>query len=122
MDSTTRHRRGFLRGLVSLPLIGGSVTLLGQPTGAAVPVTADLMDRYCAWLARELGGALVERDMLRYPARPEIIAARREWVQHMPVFRYPDDPIADAAVQAARPSTRAAVVLGAVGAAPIESQ
>ena len=32
-------RRSFLAGLASLPLIGGSVTLLGQPTAAATPVT-----------------------------------------------------------------------------------
>ena len=30
-------RRGFLRGLVSLPLIGGGVTLIGRPS-AAVPL------------------------------------------------------------------------------------
>lgn len=35
-------RRGFLRGLVSLPLIGGGVTLIGAPTAAATPVTPDL--------------------------------------------------------------------------------
>ena len=32
-------RRGFLRGLAALPLIGGSVAILGKPTQAAVPVT-----------------------------------------------------------------------------------
>ena len=30
-------RRGFLRQLAHLPLIGGGVTLLGNPTAAAVP-------------------------------------------------------------------------------------
>jgi hypothetical protein len=39
-------RRGFLRGLASLPLIGGGVTLIGNPTRAAEPVTLDLLDAY----------------------------------------------------------------------------
>jgi len=44
------HRRGFLRDLATLPLIGGGVTLIGQPTAAAVPVTDALLDSYDAWL------------------------------------------------------------------------
>jgi hypothetical protein len=32
-------RRDFLRSLAHLPLIGGGVTILGNPTAAAVPVT-----------------------------------------------------------------------------------
>jgi hypothetical protein len=43
-------RRGFLRGLAHLPLIGGGVTLLGDPTAAAVPVTEQLLDAYSEWL------------------------------------------------------------------------
>ena len=39
-------RRGFLRGLVLLPRIGGGVTLVGSPTAAAVPVTGDLICSY----------------------------------------------------------------------------
>ncbi|RYB06249.1 hypothetical protein [Lichenibacterium ramalinae] len=34
-------RRSFLRGLVLLPLIGGSIAILGQPTAAAVPADFD---------------------------------------------------------------------------------
>ena len=34
-------RRTFLRGLASLPLIGGSIVILGQPTAAAVPAAFD---------------------------------------------------------------------------------
>ena len=43
-------RRGFLRGLTTLPLIGGSVTLIGSPTAAAVPVTGGVVATYLAWL------------------------------------------------------------------------
>lgn len=46
-------RRGFLRGLASLPLIGGSVTLIGRPTAAAVPVTGGTVATYLAWLHYE---------------------------------------------------------------------
>ena len=52
-------RRGFLRGLTALPLIGGGVTLIGNPTAAAEPVTADLLDSYDAWL-------FYERRFLRF--------------------------------------------------------
>ena len=37
-------RRGFLRGLAHLLLIGGGVTLIGNPTAAAEPVTEELLD------------------------------------------------------------------------------
>ncbi len=46
-------RRQFLRGLATLPLIGGSVAILGKPTQAAVPVTIDLIQSYQAWLHYE---------------------------------------------------------------------
>ena len=41
-------RRAFLRGLASLPLIGGGLTLIGNATAAAVPVTRELMHGYKA--------------------------------------------------------------------------
>ncbi len=42
--SAPSDRRGFLRGLATLPLIGGGVTLIGNPTRAAAePVTEDLL-------------------------------------------------------------------------------
>ncbi|TGD96197.1 hypothetical protein [Methylobacterium nonmethylotrophicum] len=46
-------RRGFLRGLTTLPLIGGGVTLIGSPTAAAVPLTGGMMATYAAWLHHE---------------------------------------------------------------------
>jgi len=46
-------RRGFLRGLTTLPLIGGGVTLIGAPTAVAEPVTNELLRSYDAWLDME---------------------------------------------------------------------
>ncbi|MDP4024049.1 hypothetical protein Q8W71_15575 [Methylobacterium sp. NEAU 140] len=46
-------RRGFLRGLTTLPLIGGGVTLIGQPTHAATPITPGLLATYSNWLYHE---------------------------------------------------------------------
>ncbi|MDI4665558.1 hypothetical protein K9U40_14675 [Xanthobacter autotrophicus] len=115
MSEIITARRGFLRGLLALPLIGGGVTLIGQPTAAAVPVTPELMTRYCAWLARELGEALVERDVLLYPTIPDIEAFRRDAVDRWPQYNWPEDPVAVAAARSGVPSQRAAVVLGAAG-------
>ena len=52
-------RRGFLRGLTTLPLIGGSVALIGKPSAVAVPVSDELRTRYLGWLAREYVEAFV---------------------------------------------------------------
>ncbi len=46
-------RRGFLRGLLSLPLIGGGVALIGSPTGAAEPPSQACLESYLAWLHYE---------------------------------------------------------------------
>lgn len=109
-------RRGFLRGLTRLPLIGGGVTLIGLPTAAAEPVTRELLDSYDAWL-------LYERCKLK----AEIYGNGRYWdglrisqekleeaFGHIPIdnggFRtHFCPPPYDA------PSTRAAVVLSAAG-------
>ena len=49
----TGDRRGFLRGLVTLPLIGGGVTLIGNPIAAAIDPTPALIDSYNTWLILE---------------------------------------------------------------------
>ena len=111
-------RRGFLRQLCALPLIGGGVTLIGQPTAVAAPVTLELVEQYRNWLSREHGHVLIEQAMLRapldYPDRPEVHRAyvedRRQWVEDFKVFRIPD-----ASNLGSLPSTRAALVLSAVG-------
>ena len=99
-------RRGFLRGLAGLPLIGGGVTILGNPTGAAVPVTPELLHSYSAWLhfeRRFLSWELCGADKSRFEAVDGIVLGCN------PGFAYHkggDQP---------PPSTRAAVVLSAVG-------
>ena len=97
-------RRGFLRGLASLPLIGGSVTFIGQPTAVAVPVTPALLDSYDAWLH-------FERRYLRWHRYgPEGFRRIGNAVfPDNPGGYFHDDPArTDAA-------SRAAVVLSAVG-------
>lgn len=61
MSANDPARRGFLRHLASLPLIGGGVTLLGNPTAAAEPVTRELLDSYDAWLDLERSWLKFER-------------------------------------------------------------
>jgi hypothetical protein len=51
--SAPASRRGFLRDLATLPLIGGGVTLIGSPTAVAAPITESLLDSYDAWLEFE---------------------------------------------------------------------
>ncbi|WP_267355607.1 MULTISPECIES: hypothetical protein [unclassified Methylobacterium] len=50
-DPTTR--RAILRALTTLPLVGGGISLIGMPTAAAEPVTRELLDSYDAWLFSE---------------------------------------------------------------------
>ncbi|WP_066922873.1 hypothetical protein [Methylobacterium sp. CCH5-D2] len=110
-------RRGFLRGLVSLPLIGGGVTLIGAPTAVAQPVTPGLLDAYADWLAVEYGETLIERNGMQhredYRQSLAIMKFRREWCQENPTLnaagnRFLSPP-------ATLPSARAAVVLAAAG-------
>jgi hypothetical protein len=46
-------RHGFLRQLCTLPMLRGSVTLLGAPTAVAEPITPDLFATYDRWLTLE---------------------------------------------------------------------
>jgi hypothetical protein len=122
-------RRGILRQLVLLPMLGGGVALLGAPTAVAEPVTTGLLDAYHTFLRGELN--LLEQERPRelyelYEPCPkvamddpiylswaeEVIAAHEERMREcnarrlrtmaMPVFR-------------AQASSRAALVLSAVG-------
>jgi hypothetical protein len=96
-------RRGFLRSLVSLPLIGGGVTLIGQPAAAAVPVTRELLESYNSFLALERRAVIIElhgRDHVYVdPNTPGAMCFWRSYGE-------PEIP---------PPSARAAVVLAAVG-------
>lgn len=114
-------RRGFLRGLATLPLIGGGIALVGQPTGAAVPLSDQLLNSYDAWL-------FYERRYLRYE-----FSQKRPWITR-PVDRADvvldfdfepdmirvDNPggnfhVSADPLKAPQPSSRAAVVLAAAG-------
>ena len=111
-------RRTFLRGLASLPLIGGGVTLIGNPTAAAVPVTLDLMHGYASWL-------FMEHRMVSY----ELADYQRDLARDIERAYWPNTPGADwhfqwsgqgsrgpaGWIDAPQPSTRAAVVLSAAG-------
>ena len=107
-------RRGLLRGLATLPLIGGSVALIGKPTAVAVPMTLPLIDRYVAWLAAEHAAAIVAHEELHYPHLVGTGSLEQRW-NRQPMFWFPDDPVAHANVRATSPATRAAIVLSAVG-------
>lgn len=121
-------RRGFLRQLCHLPLIGGGIGLIGAPSAVAEPITTGLLDAYDRFLAGErdlLGKEMREPGMpmgriwpdpsdelaiLRWAREivteheriKQELAARWAVTETMPVFRLPA-------------STRAALVLSAVG-------
>ena len=107
-------RRSFLRGLVTLPLIGGGVTLIGNPTAAAVPASYDLLDRYMDFLAIELRETVIQSR--------EMYAARHghsgSWVRETTEKQMwaPERPHLQSLLDAGgRPSARAAVILSAAG-------
>lgn len=113
------HRRGFLTGLASLPLIGGGVTLIGAPTAAATPVTMDLLDRYRTFLLAEAGEAMAQREEIegRHWFDPIF---RRQWVKEMGWNEGLEaNPDIAAVVRGSSAGTRAAVVLAAVGCRPL---
>jgi hypothetical protein len=74
------NRRGFLRGLATLPLIGGSVAILGKPTATAVPVTDDLLTAYDEWLD-------MERSWLRFERYGRDARRQKTAVPYEVVFR-----------------------------------
>ena len=109
-------RRTFLRGLASLPLIGGGVTLIGNPTAAAVPVTTRLLERYSDWLATEYGETLIELAPRYQPEHALSVERwRREWCRDNRTIN-PDPELGRfCTAPALLPSTRAAVILSAAG-------
>jgi hypothetical protein len=111
-------RRAFLRQLCALPLIGGGLSIIGAPTAIAEPVTEALFERYASWVAREHAECMVERTRRSYATAQfveEYAADTREifmrrWLQGNMAF-------SDAAHDhpPGLPSSRAALVLSAVG-------
>ena len=102
-------RRTFLRQLVTLPLIGGGVTLIGEPTAVAEPPSRHTLAHYANWLFYErriLCHELANGDS----AFARELQRRREEVE--PEFHFPphrdwrDVPM---------PSTRAALIMSAAG-------
>ena len=114
MDS----RRTFLRGRAGLPLLGGSVALIGAPTAAAVPVTPDLLHSYKSWLH-------MEHRMVSF----ELAGHDQRLGKEMERFHFAGTPgdrwhmqwAREGArgpagwIDAPQPSTRAAVILSAAG-------
>lgn len=126
MSTLPTPRRAFLRGLTTLPLVGGGVTLIGQPTAVAAPVTAALLDGYDAWLFYERRYLRFERygpasqstahDLGcdgRYVVTDTVTGQPFDYVMtDNPGGRFHGSPDPRHAPQ---PSTRAALVLSAVG-------
>lgn len=123
--SASSDRRGFLRGLATLPLIGGAVSIIGNPTAAAEPVSMKLLETYGAWLFFERRYLCAEMVGYRYweGREPEEVEDRQRWHRdsaieqdHVRVdnpggaFHFSADP-----ARFPQPSTRAAAVLSAVG-------
>ncbi len=103
-------RRGFLRGLVSLPLIGGGLTIVGNPTAAAVPVTEKLLREYNTWLSLE------QRRLMQEMYGPGVDfydVNNAAWFFHNG-RRFAESDSANIP-ESAPPSTRAAAVLAMAG-------
>ena len=112
------QRRSFLRSLAALPLVGGGVTLIGNPTSAAVPVTLELLHGYKAWLCFE--HKMLCHELAKFDL-DETKRLHREFYSDHPAFEWHFQCSQPGArgpagwIDAPQPSTRAAVVLSAVG-------
>ena len=128
--SAPETRRNFLRGLTTLPLIGGGVALIGAPTAVAEPITDRLFDAYLGFIVHEHREVLAQHSYRRAIAReaedyrnrgivmpagyPE--ACERD-TRELPYLQWvpQGSEAADAFCRASCPTTRAALVLSAVG-------
>jgi hypothetical protein len=153
MSDPILPRRGFLRQLCALPMLGGGVALLGAPTAIAEPVTPGLIDAYARWLTLERYLLIEEcpqapgERMFSRPLRPPMVGwseediagyqraeanvtriedeFRAEWCHFRAraklggnIFKSPVDRhylSEDMAIVSPAASTRAALVLSAVG-------
>ena len=112
-------RRGFLGSLARLPLIGGSIAVLGAPTASAEPVTDRLLARYDAWLEIERAHLRIERFgyervLDQAESRFALVWHNRETGQ---IFDHRRDGLLGSGHRCGEPapSTRATVVLAAAG-------
>lgn len=113
-----QKRRGFLRELVSLPLIGGGLTLIGNPTAAAVPVSQELLHSYKSWLHfehRMLSFELANYDLETAQFIESYHVANNEGAAWHFQWAVPGSQGPAGWINAPQPSTRAALVLSAVG-------
>lgn len=119
MTTPSSSRRGFLSGLAALPLIGGGVTLIGRPTATAVPVSRELLESYKAWLHYEnrmLSYELAGHDIAAAGRIEKLVPLNNEGADwHFQWNRAPGARGPAGWITAPQPSTRAALVLSAVG-------
>ena len=114
-------RRAFLQSLATLPLIGGSVALIGRPTAVAAGPSYELLDSYKTWLENER--RFLSWEMAHDPAvqakwqcYPQTHDAIVELSRHIDKTTCTMSPAWDYhPSEAGSPSTRAALVLSAVG-------
>lgn len=103
-------RRGFLRGLTTLPLIGGSVALVGAPTAVAAGPSRRAAGAYLEWLRLEHAALLQDLGLLdAHGTIPVLPGAGSAQIWHRDNLRIGP---------AAAPETRAALVLAAIGLDP----
>lgn len=105
-------RRGFLRGLAALPLIGGSVELVGTPTASAMPVSNDLLSAYDQWLFYER--RLLLREQYGHLGTDMVRAAERG-VPSGTLSQSFHFPLHGSWTDLPGPSTRVAIILSAAG-------
>ena len=119
MSAAIPSRRSFLRGLASLPLIGGSLALIGQPTAAAVPITDLMLDSYEAFLDYERSWLRFERYGERARTRPSLNLYEAVFINRATGELFEatkvNNPGARFEHTNPMPSTRAAVILSAAG-------
>ncbi len=118
-NSTNFSRRGFLSSLVAIPYIGGGLKLFGAPTAAALPVSAELLRRYCVFLGREQQAARVELELVRSPWFFEregySLTDAETWRRAAWWMEIPADSTVEELVTRSPSSSRAAVVMAAAG-------
>ena len=118
-NTTIPSRRGFLSSLAALPMLGGGIKLLGRPTGAAVPVSVGLLKKYRGFCIREMFATEIEITLIQseyhYKNMGFSLTDCSTW-QNLPAWWPPqEDPELDAIVTERPASTRAAVVMAAIG-------
>ena len=113
MSGRDPGRRDFLRQLATLPLIGGGVTLIGNPTAVAEPANEDTMGFYAQWLffERRMVCAELANSNAGLAVRLENSCYHDRFAR--PDFHFPSD--GRSWRQVPKPSARAAVVMSAAG-------